>query len=168
MKIHLGPYVDDGERIEEIHIDEYDTWSMDNTLALIALPMLKQLRKTKHGAPNVDYEDVPESLRPDWDWVRSHGKGETDPHFFDRWDWVMDEMIFSMENIVNDDWESTYWEVNPEIDWDAMDENVDEDGSSTVIWKKEGVLDREGYYKHHDRIDNGCRLFGKYFRNLWD
>ena len=52
-------------RIEYAKIDRWDTWSMDHTLGHIALPMLKQLRETKHGAPNTDDEDVPEYLRSD-------------------------------------------------------------------------------------------------------
>ena len=50
-------------RINYVKIDRYDTWSMDHTLADIILPMLKQLRDTKHGSPMVDVEDVPEELR---------------------------------------------------------------------------------------------------------
>jgi hypothetical protein len=29
-------------------------------------------------------------------------------------------------------------------------------------------FDVEGYQKHNDRINNGTRLFGKYYRGLWD
>ena len=47
----------------KVRIDEWDTWSMDSTLALIILPMLKQLQETKHGAPLVDDADVPKRLR---------------------------------------------------------------------------------------------------------
>ena len=47
----------------KIRIDKYDTWSMDHTLGMIILPMLKQLRDTKHGSPLVDSKDVPEELR---------------------------------------------------------------------------------------------------------
>ena len=43
----------------EVRIDKYDTWNMDNTLAHIILPMLKQLKETKHGSPLVDDEDLP-------------------------------------------------------------------------------------------------------------
>ena len=50
-------------RIEYVKIDRWDTWSMDHTLGQIALPMLRQLKATKHGAPLVDDEDVPEELR---------------------------------------------------------------------------------------------------------
>jgi hypothetical protein len=64
MKISIGKYPKkDGEQKKSIRIDPWDTWSMDHTLADIILPMLKQLRKTQHGAPCTDDEDVPEHLR---------------------------------------------------------------------------------------------------------
>ena len=50
------------DRDIQVQIDPWDTWSMDHTLAHIILPMLKQLRNTKHGSPNVDNTDVPEYL----------------------------------------------------------------------------------------------------------
>ena len=53
------------QRKVKIRIDNYDTWNMDSTLALIIVPMLKQLRETKHGAPMVDNEDVPSTMRYD-------------------------------------------------------------------------------------------------------
>jgi len=90
-----------------VKIDPWDTWSMDVTLAHIILPMLKQLKETKHGAPHVDDEDVPEHLRKsaapptenDWD---------TDDNYFKRWDWVMDEMIFAFESKQNCTWTEKY------------------------------------------------------------
>ena len=51
------------DRKIKVHIDKYDTWSMNNTLAHIILPMLKQLRDTKHGSQFVDDEDVPAHMR---------------------------------------------------------------------------------------------------------
>jgi len=57
MKAIIGPYPDDDtKRVETILLDPYDTWNMDHTLALIIVPMLKQLKATKHGAPCVDDE----------------------------------------------------------------------------------------------------------------
>ena len=50
-------------KINYVKIDHWDTWSMDSTLAPIILPMLKQLRETKHGSVIVDLEDVPQELR---------------------------------------------------------------------------------------------------------
>lgn len=164
MKVEIGPYVDgdDEDREIDIIIDDYDTWSMDHTLALIALPMLKQLKKTKHGAPFVDNEDVPEYLRMPEGWYdeKYRVNGETDPHFFDRWDWVMDQMIFAMKNLADNDWEEQFWKEHPEIDWEAPGEEV--------VWIKHGECDWDGRKEYADRIQRGCELFGKYFQNLWD
>ena len=51
------------ERTIKVHIDRWDTWSMDHTLAYIILPMLKDLFIKKHGSAFVGLEDVPEELR---------------------------------------------------------------------------------------------------------
>ena len=104
MKVNIAEYTDDGEDQKvEVQIDPWDTWSMDYTLAYIVLPMLKQLKETKHGAPNVDNEDVPEELRmPDgWYEEKYSRDGEIDPHFFDRWNWVLDEMIYAFDSKIN-------------------------------------------------------------------
>ena len=45
-----------------VRIDEFDTWSMDHTLAYIIEPMLKQLKLTTHGAPLIDLADVPKEF----------------------------------------------------------------------------------------------------------
>lgn len=124
-------------QIEYVKIDKWDTWNTDSTLAKIILPMLKQLRKNKHGAPITDDEDVPEELRStsappkknEWDIDENH---------FKRWDWIMDEMIWSFE------------EINKDTFWDRLG------------------LERDELQKYEDRIDNGLRLFGKYYRGLWD
>jgi hypothetical protein len=49
----------------------------------------------------------------------------------------------------------------------------DENGKATMFEYVKGpndtsYFDIEGYQKHHNRINNGTRLFGKYYRNLWD
>ena len=72
-------------KINYVKIDRWDTWSMDYTLSHIIVPMLKQLKETKHGAPFTDDEDAPEELKStsappkenDWD---------TDENHFKRWD----------------------------------------------------------------------------------
>src|SRR5210317_2045578 len=68
-----------GQKIS-VHIDNYDTWSMDHTLSHIIVPMLKQLRDTKHGSPMVDMIDVPEELRiSDVESKEFWDNGHTDP-----------------------------------------------------------------------------------------
>ena len=164
MYVRLGRFASDDDdletfkRDEDIVIHNYDTWNMDHTLALLIVPMLKQLKETKHGAPCVETSDVPLFLKPtQLEVVRYKEDGETDKNFFKRWDYVMDEMIWAFEQIVDDDDEKPFYdhsEIKPE---DSMEESV-----------KKLKVDREGLDAHNKRIENGLRLFGKYYRSLWD
>jgi len=116
-------------KIDYVKIDPWDTWSMDFTLAQIILPMLKQLKATKHGVPG--------------DFV--HGKDGNEIPFEiaeKKWDNVMDQMIWSFEQI--------------------LDENNDDQFHLT------GDFDVHAYQKHQRKIQRGLDLFGKHFRNLWD
>jgi hypothetical protein len=88
-----------------VHIDPYDTWSMDDTLAHIILPMLKQIKKEKHGSPFVDDNDVPDELKST---SCTEDKDDTwrasDCNIHKRWDYVLDEMIWAFEyKLLEDD-----------------------------------------------------------------
>ena len=157
-------------KIEYVKIDHYDTWSMDHTLSHIVLPMLRQLKKDKHGSPLVDDEDVPEELRStsapakenDWD---------IDDNHFKRWEWVMDEMIQAFECKVNDDWEDQY--RSGEHDMNSVPCAWDADGKPTLYTFEDGPnntykCDYDALFAHHKRNANGFRLFGKYYEGLWD
>ena len=161
-------------RVEYIKIDRYDTWSMDSTLTPIILPMLKQLRKDKHGAPNTDDEDVPKNLQSTTKSAQKAKKNswDTDGNHFKRWDWIMDEMIWAFEQLADDDWESQFHSGTSDIVWIPSKE-LDAKGKPLTYEMKKGPkdtrkYDKKGYMKHSARIDNGTRLFGKYFRALWD
>jgi hypothetical protein len=85
-----------------VRIDKYDTWGMDSTLSPIILPMLRQLKETKHGAPCTDDADVPEYIRSTYAPPKEN-EWDVDVYHFYRWDWIMDEMIFAFEN--NDEYD---------------------------------------------------------------
>lgn len=168
MKVFIGKYPkkSDRERKIKVQIDPWDTWSMDNTLAHIILPMLKQLKATQHGAPNVDVEDVPEELRT----AHLVGEYDVDENHFKRWEYVLDEMIFAFESKLIP-WEDQFWKVKPEIDWSApftAEKMIDDMEFQSLNWKTEGECDWEGRTKYQERITNGFRLFGKYYEGLWD
>ena len=159
-------------QINYVKIDRYDTWSMDHTLAYMILPMLKQLKATKHGAPLADDEDVPEGIG-----LRSteadpkENEWDTDSNHFQRWDWVLDEMIFAFECKMDDSWEDAFREG--EIDWKSVPCAWDEKGKPTMYEMQDGPkntykCDYDGMKVVHDRIQNGFRLFGKYYQALWD
>ena len=154
MKVYIGPYSNhrfyhnwlykwfgySPKQKTRIKIHNYDTWSMDHTLANIVLPMLRQLKETKHGSPFVDDEDVPVALRST-NAPPKENDYDTDGNHHKRWDWVLDEMIWAFEQKCRDDWMEDYYYNK---------------------WDQEGVK------AHQDRMSNGFRLFGKYYENLWD
>ena len=96
MKIDI-PHPDEIDSVgTQIVIHSWDTWSMDHTLSYIIVPMLIQLKETKHGAPAVEFKDVPEELHPpEGQTSKLYTHGETDDNYFKRWDWVLDEMIWA-------------------------------------------------------------------------
>ena len=159
------------QRTVKIHIDKWDTWNMDHTLALIILPMLKQLKATKHGSPNVDDEDLPPEMRYkdkegyDEQTGEWHDYGGNWVHY--RWEWILNELIWTFEQLLDDDWESQYTIVEGELDLEEYPEDEGKD-VTPLRWKKEYVIDRVGRDNHQKRITNGLRLFGKYYQNLWD
>lgn len=146
----------------KVKIHDYDLWSLDSTLALIILPALIKIRQGKHGAPHVDDEDVPDHLKSINSVKDEHGN---DDNWFMRWDYILDEMIWSFRQI-NSDWEDQYWSGESDFYSEQCADNPElfemKTGSKHTL-----DCDWEGRKKHQDRIQNGLRLFGKYFQALW-
>lgn len=148
----------------EVKVEYGDDWSADWTIAQIVHPLLIQLQETKHGAPLVDDEDVPEELRST-SCAPKENEWDTDDNHFKRWDWVLQEMIFAMQEIANDN------ENEPEM-FKRVGEMVSEenpDGTFTMVSSGFEIIPemKEPNLQYHERIQNGCRLFGKYFTALW-
>jgi hypothetical protein len=162
MKICMGPYEDEGEREIKVEIEPYDTWSLDHTLAFIIHPLLIQLKETKHGAPYVDDEDVPEHLRST---AAVPKENDVDSLHFDRWDWILDEMIWAFEQSTIDDEEQFHHNLGnlsmKMEDGKVTFGKVDPD-------KPAHYFDREAYAVHQQRKQNGRKLFAKYYESLWD
>lgn len=127
-----------------VRVDDYDIWSADFTLAQIIVPVLKKLQEQKHGSPHVDNEDVPEHLRTPEGFNLYNG--DNDDHFHDRWDYVLDEMIWAFEHAIIDD--AQYYVIKP-------------DGT-------QGEFDRKAQELDDERALKGRMLFAKYFNALWD
>ena len=145
----------------KVRIDEYDTWNMDSTLSPIILPMLKQLKNTKRGSGYVDEEDLPVHMR--------HG----DPDGYDnwvhhKWDWVLNEMIWAFEQLNDPDWEDKF--VHGEPVYEEKEEEHPDYGEvySLKQTNPDYWVDYDGITEYNKRIQNGTRLFGKYYQNLWD
>lgn len=157
------------KRKVKIRIDEYDSWSADHTLALIILPVLKQLKETKHGSSGKIEEFAMTSEAgsqycfdfyaedDDKAWEAGHKK----------WDETLDKMIWSFEQILDDNWEDQYWTQKPIIDLNDYPEDADS-VCKPLRWKQPGICDWDGMQKHQMKIAEGLELFGKHYRDLWD
>lgn len=154
-------------RKNEVKLDRYDSWNADWTIAQIAAPLLVQLQQKKHGAPSVLDGDVPAELRcsPEvdkdeinWEWK--------DENYFKRWDYVLDEMIWAMEEIANER------PNEPEM-FRKVGEMIcgepDERGCIPMLSSGFEIIPemQEVNKAYHERIQNGCRLFGSYYQSLW-
>lgn len=127
-----------GRKIK-VRVDYWDSWSVDNTISIIALPLLRQLYNTNHGYGRVDKEDVPERL---WDTYDDYGYSQK------AWDYVMFEMIYAHKECAEGyPHEDTYYSYKED---------------------KAIVKDPEALEGYHERVRNGFRLFGKYYQALWD
>ena len=159
-----------------IKIDRWDTWNMDRTLSPIILPMLKKLKVEKHGYPTtLDDEDLPEHLRltdyREGDWRQQSLFGDI-PSVQDgeslgeaKWNWIMDEMIFAFDHLVDDSWEEKYHTGTMDLQWKKLENNM----SQMVHGENHThVCDYDGLDAEWARVNNGLRLFGKYYRSLWD
>jgi hypothetical protein len=109
MKVNIGKYPN---RKVKVEIADHDLWNLDFTLAKVIHPALIKFRSQLHSCPST--------------------------LTFDEWKDYLDKMIWSFEQIVNDEPDE------PDI-----------------------TKDNETYLAYHDRIQEGLNLFSKYFRNLW-
>jgi len=159
--IILNPINKLRNRKMKVKYHNYDTWSLDHTLALIILPGLQQLKDTNHGYASVDNADLPTACLKD-------ASGE------ERWEWVMDEMIWAFNEIANDyPGAEAFHSGELDIVWTKIDIHSNEDPEGKFIRMDKGPnhtfsIDFEGRKKYDERIQRGLTLFGKYYRNLWD
>jgi hypothetical protein len=151
------------KRRVKIHIDDYDVWAADNTLAMIIHPVLVKLKEQKHGSPDVDDEDVPEHLRSTAATPLTEEEkntGHIDDLWVRRWDWVLDEMIWAFGEHANPEWDMQF--CSGVSDLKVIDGNLVNGPNDTF------KIDMNTKELHIKRMENGRRLFAKYYFALWD
>lgn len=145
MKVNIGNWPSDrvlkknpdAKRKVEIKIDKWDTWDLFTTLAHVILPALQAFRDGHQGGPLIADDDVQDNLkRANAPPVES--AWDVDEFWFDRWNYILDEMIWSFDSIVNEE-PNGWWRLE-KAEQDAL----------------------------YERRTNGLRLFGKYFCHLWN
>lgn len=152
----------------KVKVDYVDIWDASVTLAHIIVPVLKKLEEHKQGSPVVDPEDVPEHLRPTEEAGPDNGYTDNTVHI--RWEWVIDEMIWAFEQSTKD-WECQYFHNSDQLSMST--ESIE--GKKVFKFNHQKDPSKPKYYRddkgieaHRARMDNGRRLFAKYYEGLWD
>lgn len=140
----------------KIKLHRYDTWSIDATLGLVILALLKQYREHMRGAPYTQDADVPEELRSTA--CPPAKEYEIDANHFRRWEWVVDEMIWAFEQTTDPDSDDQFYTGREHF---ADVENFKK-------YYDKVKVDSAGLKEHAERIQRGTTLFGKYYQGLWD
>ena len=178
MKIQIPNYPKRGKRKKTIiQIDNWDTWSLDHTLACIIYPALLQLKATKHGVPSGFFEVGGEDYeaQESFDFYKEN----TDELFNQRikeWDKTLDKMIWSFQQLADGDYDSKYHHGEAKFDWVKTDRTYPNpvtgkiEATYQMVDKNpdEHWYDHVGHRLHEDRIQEGLDLFGKHYRALWD
>lgn len=178
MKVNIKRYPKGNiERKISVEIEKFDTWNLDNTLALIILPALIQLKATKHGVPsefaNAGGEEF--SNQDSFDFYKeSHN--DAFEECAKKWDEVLDKMIWSFQQIAIEEYDTKYHHGNAKYDFVECDKKYPNplNGKMESVYEMvdknpdEHWYDHVGHQLHEDRIQEGLELFGKYYRALWD
>lgn len=134
----INLWLDKRDQTVLVKIDPHDAINANVTLAHIIVPLLKQLKQNQQGAPFVDVEDVPDHLMPKHPIKKL---GDVDDTHFERWDYVLDEMIFAFEKKLEEDsWKDEFY--------------VWEECEDATLGYKLVSCDKEGIYKMQKRIQN--------------
>ena len=177
MKVNIGKYPKNanGRRKVNVQIDNFDTWNLDHTLALIIYPALLQLKATKQGVPSEFTDDANGSNQESFDFY-SDGYDDAWKLGLERWDETLDKMIWSFEQLLKGDYDDQYNHGEAEYDWVKSDKTYPNpitgkiEATYQMVDKNpnEHWYDSVGHQKHDERIQEGLELFGKYFRSMWD
>jgi len=144
MKIRLGP-PGRTNASNNIIIDRWDAWNLDDTLAKIIHPALIKFRESIHGHPQLwedgmvtpHYYTQPDQLH--FDFI---DEAVEEKYLEEKWNKILDKMIRAFSLVISK------W------DWDEEDLSWDE------LRKQESA-----YYKE---IAEGLELFAKHYNSLWD
>ena len=167
------------ERKVRVHLDPWDAWDANTTLSYIILPLLEKLKEEKYGAPFVDTKDVPKELRDKKLTKKQKERGEVGDKHFERWDYVLDAMIYSFREVSeHNPGEEEFFTGESDTVFTAVDADgneVDEDTyDGFMLYRMDKgpndtrQVDWEGLDKYKERVDYGLRMFGKYYLALWN
>jgi hypothetical protein len=148
MYVRIDDFPEDceQERVADVQIEEHDLWSLDSTLAMVILAALKKFKEAQQnpfaGTPGKVFHEVEDEIY-DCKTIDMFDLEEREllvqTAAQRRWGEILDKMIWSFENIVNEGW---------------VDLPLDVDSQRKI---------RE----YEARLQEGIDLFARYFRSLW-
>ena len=178
MKVNITGWANKNNRRKvDVQIQAHDTWNLDNTLAHIIYPALVQLKAEKNGVPSefaeVGGEDFVQQESFDF---YSETYDEAWKKGLERWDEILDKMIWSFEQLVKGNYNDKYFHGTAEYDWVKSDKTYPNPITGKIEKTYQMVdknpndhwFDDVGFRLHEERIQEGLELFGKYYRSLWD
>jgi hypothetical protein len=174
MKVNLGKYKKtSGNRKEEVRIDEWDTWSLDHDLARIIHPALIKLKECEDGSPFVEDVYVPDHLKSTAATPKEN-EWDIDDNYHARWDYILDEMIWSFGEYNREDRESQFYSGESDLSFIPIDKDnniVDEKDANYFRWvdgpNSTFKVDKESEKVYEEKISNGIKLFAIFYGALW-
>ena len=120
MKVNLGK-PGRKNRANNVHIDNFDVWSLDHTLSRIIHPALIRLKETRHGYPELWEDGMVTSHIWDrqlhFDFIDEDVENE---YLIKKWNDILDKMIYSFSIIADED----KFYGTEEVDWDDVQEGL--------------------------------------------
>lgn len=166
---------------KNVFIEDDDTWNIDVVLAHIIVPLLLQYKNENAGVParfimEVDHTQNLISRQSCFDFMH-----EDDPNLdlsameIKAWNEVLDKMIWSFTQILDDTWQFKYYYGRPNYEFRESETRYPNPTTGkiekcyTLVDKNlnERWYDSVGENLHIARIQEGLDLFSKYFRDLW-
>ena len=89
------------KRKVKVKVDSWDWYSADTTIALITVPLLKELREHKQSYGFIDVEDAPDRFKPDEEVNKN--SFDWDSKASDRYAWFLDEIIWALSQSIEED-----------------------------------------------------------------
>lgn len=124
-----------------IQIDGWDTWNADHTMALVISAVMNEYAKQEQVSFGHDLWDVPEFLHPA-DGKQFKKNHDVDEQYWDRCNWIVNEITWTFNELTGDD---PWW----------------------PRWETKEQFEDDSYIERVDRMQNGLRLFGKYYAGFW-
>ena len=128
MRININEPKKD-KSADTIHIDDYDVWSLDYTLARIIHPALVRLKEKKNGYPELLEDGMVTPQHWDrqlhFDFIDEEVE---EKYLIDKWNGILDKMIYSFGKIMED-------EYFDNVEWKKIQEGLDLFGKHyTSLW----------------------------------